>query len=500
MYNKAMASLHIGVSARSLNQSSTPNQSPHIVATSSSPNSSAGGGFGHHFNFQFSPTSVGGGVKKNSNMSTSLVTLQLKKLVSKKKRRFTDDGFDLDMTYVTPRLIAFGYPAENLEGIYRNHYKDVYSCFEHRHKDHYKVYNLCSERHYDKDKFHNRVAEYPFDDHNPPPLSLLIPACQDIYEWLALHPDNVAAIHCKAGKGRTGVMICAYLLYSSEYVTSYGAMNFYGGARSLNQQGVTIPSQRRFIDYFARLCHTNQEDAVAQHELGLTTTDFQERWEKQWHNDEAAGSARRASLSPHSSPSSSGASSAATSPTSAGSSSSSHVDRSFPSPETIHLELEQQLVALPKVFDHLSLPKLTNLTLESVTIHGLYPKKKLDLRVQVQVGFDSSLVYDLSAVGTSTQTPDADAGDGTHLEMLYIQCPTQKVIVFGEVLLLLKVKQKDVGQVWFHTSFIMGNHLVVKKIEIDKLVKDAKKGHKQCAASMHVELTFAPTTMGVGTA
>ena len=27
-------------------------------------------------------------------------------MVSKKKKRFTDDGFDLDLSYVTPRIIA----------------------------------------------------------------------------------------------------------------------------------------------------------------------------------------------------------------------------------------------------------------------------------------------------------------------------------------------------------------------------------------------------------
>ena len=50
-------------------------------------------------------------------------------------------------------------------------------------------------------RFHNRVACYPFDDHNPAPLELVADCCADMQRWLDKHPDNCAVIHCKAGKG-----------------------------------------------------------------------------------------------------------------------------------------------------------------------------------------------------------------------------------------------------------------------------------------------------------
>lgn len=45
----------------------------------------------------------------------------LRQCVSLKKKRLVKGGFDLDMTYITSNIIAMGYPAEGIEGKYRNH-------------------------------------------------------------------------------------------------------------------------------------------------------------------------------------------------------------------------------------------------------------------------------------------------------------------------------------------------------------------------------------------
>jgi len=171
-------------------------------------------------------------------------------LVSKKKRRFQEDGFDLDLAYITPRIIAMGFPSEDVEGIYRNPRKEVQAFFELRHKDHYKVYNLCGERTYEANTFHNRVALYPFEDHNAPALQMIEDMMEDVSTWLDDHPKNVVAVHCKAGKGRTGLMICCMLYWRGYFSKMTESLDFYAKMRTDDMDGVTIPSQRRFVLYF----------------------------------------------------------------------------------------------------------------------------------------------------------------------------------------------------------------------------------------------------------
>jgi hypothetical protein len=117
-------------------------------------------------------------------------------LVSKKKKRFIDSKYDLDLAYITDRLIAMGFPSEGREGIIRNPMNKVQQFFEERHANHYKVYNLCSERTYKTVAFRAPVAHFGFDDHNPPTLELLDVICRDVTEWLEFDARNVAALHC----------------------------------------------------------------------------------------------------------------------------------------------------------------------------------------------------------------------------------------------------------------------------------------------------------------
>ncbi|KAI8815159.1 hypothetical protein BJ742DRAFT_6397 [Cladochytrium replicatum] len=175
----------------------------------------------------------------------------LKTVVSKKQRRFVDQGFNLDLTYITDNLIAMAFPADNIEGLYRNSFSEVKRFLDQRHKDSYQVYNLCSERTYDPERFEGRVRNYPFEDHSAPPVELFQAFCADVAEWLASSSTgrNVAVIHCKAGKGRTGVMVSCFLMYTGITPTAEEALRYYNTVRTSNAKGITIPSQIRYVQY-----------------------------------------------------------------------------------------------------------------------------------------------------------------------------------------------------------------------------------------------------------
>ncbi|KAB0345539.1 hypothetical protein FD754_022465, partial [Muntiacus muntjak] len=179
-----------------------------------------------------------------------------RRMVSGNKRRYKKDGFDLDLTYVTERIIAMSFPSSGKQSFYRNPIKEVVRFLDTKHPNHYQVYNLCSERAYDPKYFHHRVHRYLIDDHNVPSLSEMVAFSMEVKEWMARDKDNVIVVHCKGGKGRTGTMVCAYLLASEIFATAEDSLYYFGERRtdkstSSKFQGIETPSQNRFVEYFA---------------------------------------------------------------------------------------------------------------------------------------------------------------------------------------------------------------------------------------------------------
>lgn len=53
-------------------------------------------------------------------------------------------------------------------------------------------------------------------------------------------------------------MICCYMLFNGDFRNASDALNYYAQARTHDSKGVTIPSQRRYVEYFGKLLVPNK--------------------------------------------------------------------------------------------------------------------------------------------------------------------------------------------------------------------------------------------------
>lgn len=141
-----------------------------------------------------------------------------------------------------------GLPATSLESMFRNNMEDVSKFLEKRHAKHYTVFNL-TENAYEASLFQGPVRHMGWLDHNAPPLLKLIEIVTAMHEFLEADPLNVVAIHCRAGRGRTGTVISAYLLYSKLFEIPKDAIDFFNVRRTKTGKGVENPSQARSVKY-----------------------------------------------------------------------------------------------------------------------------------------------------------------------------------------------------------------------------------------------------------
>ena len=79
---------------------------------------SAYANFMHEINLR---NMVGEKLKKNS---------LIKRLVSKNRHRYADSKFNLDLSYITNRVIAMGLPGKGFYKLFRNSQDDVIKFFD----------------------------------------------------------------------------------------------------------------------------------------------------------------------------------------------------------------------------------------------------------------------------------------------------------------------------------------------------------------------------------
>lgn len=69
-----------------------------------------------------------------------------------------------------------------------------------------------------------------------------------VREWMNEDEKNIIAVHCKGGKGRTGTMICVFLIDLGKFNDAEHCLGYFGDRRTDKNvaskfQGVETPSQ-----------------------------------------------------------------------------------------------------------------------------------------------------------------------------------------------------------------------------------------------------------------
>ncbi|XP_035279745.1 putative tyrosine-protein phosphatase auxilin isoform X1 [Anguilla anguilla] len=157
---------------------------------------------------------------------------------------------ELDISYITSRIIVMSYPAEAIELGYRNHVEDVRSFLDSRHMDHYTVFNL-SQRNYRGAKFSNRVSECNWPARQAPSLHNLFAVCKNMHNWLQQNPKNVCVITCmQDGRAPAGVLVCAMFCFCHLFCNPVPAIQLLSAKRP----GLGLwPSHRRYVGYMCSM-------------------------------------------------------------------------------------------------------------------------------------------------------------------------------------------------------------------------------------------------------
>ncbi|XP_023650387.2 auxilin isoform X2 [Paramormyrops kingsleyae] len=157
---------------------------------------------------------------------------------------------ELDISYITSRIIVMSYPVEAVDIGYKNHIEDMRSFLDSRHVDHYTVFNL-SQRNYRGTKLSNRVSECSWPSRQAPSLHNLFAVCKNMHNWLRQSPRNVCVITCTdVTRASSGILVCAMFCFCHLFSSPGPAMQLLNAKKP----GTGLwPSHRRYLGYMCSM-------------------------------------------------------------------------------------------------------------------------------------------------------------------------------------------------------------------------------------------------------
>ncbi|XP_063903475.1 tensin-1 isoform X5 [Zophobas morio] len=121
-----------------------------------------------------------------------------------------------------------------------------------------KVFNLTEPKRALRNE-HKHVKEVGWAQNLAPPLEKLCSVCKEIDSWLSGDQHRIAVLHARGNKDKLGVIVAAYMHYSSICGSAEQALDRFSMRRFLddNVGPLALPSNKRYVDYFAGLLSHN---------------------------------------------------------------------------------------------------------------------------------------------------------------------------------------------------------------------------------------------------
>ncbi|XP_076974847.1 tensin-3 isoform X2 [Tamandua tetradactyla] len=165
-----------------------------------------------------------------------------------------EDGYELDLTYITERIIAVSFPASCSEESYLHNLEEVTRMLKSKHGDNYLVLNL-SEKRYDLAKLNPKIMDVGWPDLHAPPLDKMCTVCKAQESWLNSDPQHVVVIHCRGGKGRIGVVISSYMHFTNVSASADQALDRFAMKKFYDDKVSALmqPSQKRYVQFLSGL-------------------------------------------------------------------------------------------------------------------------------------------------------------------------------------------------------------------------------------------------------
>uniref|UniRef100_A0A665WJ95 Tensin 1 n=1 Tax=Echeneis naucrates TaxID=173247 RepID=A0A665WJ95_ECHNA len=161
-----------------------------------------------------------------------------------------EESYEVDLVYITERIISVSFPAGAEEHSYTTNLKEVATMLQSKHGEHYLMLNLSEQRN-DISKLNHKFG---WPDHHAPALDKICSMCKAIDTWLNGDPRNVVVLHNKVKPQWQKAQVPRMLLMHipQNVALADQALDRFAMRRFYEDKALPVgqPSQKRYVRYF----------------------------------------------------------------------------------------------------------------------------------------------------------------------------------------------------------------------------------------------------------